>query len=113
VDGIEVKASRYLKAWQGHNVEDVWLMIFMFASGRASDAAKGIKPIRFRFLAVYGAMLKKADWKFAGRNAESRRTITASVTDTGYTKMVENWIYRAPSLAPETEANLIFGNGDE
>jgi hypothetical protein len=113
VDGIEVKASRYHKAWQGHNVEDVWLMIFMFASGRASDAAKGIKPIRFRFLAVYGAMLTRADWKFAGRNAESRRTITASVTDTGYAKMVENWIYKAPSLTPETEADLITGDGDE
>lgn len=113
VDGIEVKVSRYLKAWQGHNVEDVWLMIFMFASGRPSDTAKGIKPIRFKFLAVYGAMLTKADWKFAGRNAESRRTITASVTDTGYAKMVANWIYKVPVLTPEAEADLIAGNGDE
>ena len=113
VDGIEVKASRYLKAWQGHNVEDVWLMIFMFASGRPSDAAKEIKPIRFKFLAVYGAMLTKADWKFAGRNPESRRTITASVTDTGYAKMITNWIYKAPALTPEAEASLVFGDGDE
>jgi hypothetical protein len=112
-DGIEIKASRYLKAWQGHNVEDVWLMVFMFAGGRPSDAHKGIKPIRFRFLAVYGAMLKKADWKFAGRSATSRRTITASVTDTGYVKMLANWIYKAPSLTPEAEATLILGDGDE
>jgi len=113
MDGIEVKASRYLKGWQGHNVEDVWLMIFIFASGRPSDASKGIKPIRFRFLAVYGAMLRKADWKFAGRNAESRRTITASVTDTGYAKMVDNWIYRAPTLFTKAEGKLVSRDGDE
>jgi hypothetical protein len=112
-DGIEVKASRYLKAWQGHNVEDVWLMIFMFASGRPSGAHKGIEPIRFKFLAVYGALLTKADWKFAGRTEESRRTITASVTDTGYAKMIANWIYKAPTLTPEAETNLVLGYGDE
>jgi len=112
-DGIEIKASRYLKAWQGHNIEDVWLMIFIFASGRPSDAAKRIKPIRFRFLAVYGAMLTKADWKFAGRNKQSRRTITASVTDAGYAKMISNWIYKSPMLVPEAKADLITGPGDE
>lgn len=112
-DGIEIKASRYLRAWQGHNAEDVWLMVFMFAAGRASDVQKGIKPIRFKFLAVYGAMLTKADWKFAGRSETSRRTITASVTDTGYAKMVANWIYKAPSLTPEAETTLILGDGDE
>lgn len=112
-DGIEVKASRYLKAWQGHSVEDVWLMIFMFASGRPSDAHKGIKPIRFKFLAVYGAMLTKADWKEAPRNPESRRTATASVLATGYEKLVANWIYKAPALTPEAEANLVLDYGDE
>ncbi len=112
-DGIEVKASRYLKSWQGHNVEDVWLMVFAFQSGRPSDASKGLTPVRFRFLAVYGAMLTKADWKFAGRSETSRRTITASVTDTGYAKMVANWIYRHPILATKTEANLVASDGDK
>jgi len=28
--GIEIKASRYLRGWQGHNPEDTWLMIFVF-----------------------------------------------------------------------------------
>ena len=31
-EGIEIKASRYLKGWQGHNAEDAWLMVFVFDS---------------------------------------------------------------------------------
>jgi hypothetical protein len=102
-DGIEVKASRYLRGWQGHNAEDVWLMVFVFESGRPADlrAHKERKP--FRFLAVYGAMLTKADWKFAGRNPTSRRTITATVLPSGFEKMAENWIFRAPVSTIEAQ----------
>ncbi len=95
-DGIEVKASRYRKSWQGHNPEDVWLMVFVFESGRPSDANTGKAMTRFRFLAVYGALLEKADWKFAGRSQTSRRTITATVLPSGFEKMANNWIYKAP-----------------
>jgi len=98
-DGIEVKASRYLKAWQGHNAEDSWLMVVMFDANRAVDASKGVGPTPFRFLRVVGAQLTKSDWKFSGRSETSRRTITASVTDSGYRKMMANWIYNAPDLA--------------
>ena len=35
-EGIEVKGSRYLKSWQGHNAEDAWLMVFCFESSRPS-----------------------------------------------------------------------------
>ncbi len=98
-DGIEIKASRYSKSWQGHNEEDVWLMVFVFQSGRPTDAAKGIQPPKFRFLSVLGAMLAKADWLFADRKKTSRRTITASVLPSGYDKMSANWIYRAPGQA--------------
>ena len=101
-DGIEVKASRYLKGWQGHNQEDAWLMVFVFESGRPSDAANGKKMASFRFLAVYGDLLEKADWKFDGRGLASRRTITATVLSSGYEKMTKNWIYRAPGLAIES-----------
>jgi len=97
-DGIEVKASRYVKGWQGHNPEDVWLMVFVFSGGRPTDAAKGKKKECFRFLAVFGALLKKEDWKFDGRSQTSRRTITATVLQSGFEKMNENWIYRAPNL---------------
>ena len=51
-DGIEVKASRYRKGWQGHNPEDVWLMVFVFEGGRPADAHTVKEKVRFRFLAV-------------------------------------------------------------
>jgi hypothetical protein len=98
VDGIEIKASRYLKGWQGHNPEDVWIMVFVFEGGRPRDAGAGVSLVPFRFALVCGALLKKADWLFAGRSEESRRTITASVTKSGYDKMMSNWIYRIPDL---------------
>lgn len=95
-EGIEVKGSRYLKAWQGHNAEDAWLMVFCFSSGRPTDSVKGILPAPFKFALVAGAQLSKNDWKFSGRSETSRRTITASVTNSGYEKMMSNWIYREP-----------------
>ena len=99
-DGIEVKASRYRKGWQGHNPEDVWLMVFVFEGGRPSDARKG--RTKFRFEAVYGALLNKSDWQFAGRSQTSRRTITATVLPSGFEKMAKNWIYRAPESVVES-----------
>jgi hypothetical protein len=93
-EGIEIKASRYMRGWQGHNAEDCWLMVFVFDSNRPVDVSKGIASKPFRFVIVAGARLAKADWNFAGRSATSRRTITASVTTSGYDKMVNNWIYK-------------------
>lgn len=90
VEGIEIKASRYSRGWQGHNPEDVWLMVFIFDSNRPRDTI----PRPFRFAMVAGAQLTRSDWLFSGRSAESRRTITASVTESGYQKMIANWIYR-------------------
>jgi hypothetical protein len=97
-DGIEIKGSCYLRGWQGHNPEDCWLMVFVFDSNRPVDVTKGIPPKPFRFLLVAGARLTKADWIFSGRSATSRRTITASVTRSGYQKMLGNWIYKEPAL---------------
>jgi hypothetical protein len=103
-EGIEIKASRYAKGWQGHNAEDCWLMVVVFASSRPTDPAKNVKPRPFEFQAIYGAQLTKADWSFAGRSKTSRRTITASVTKSGYDKMVGNWIYKCPGvIADEIE----------
>lgn len=89
-EGIEIKASRYMRGWQGHNPENVWLMVFVFDSNRGQDAT----PRPFRFEMVVGAQLTKDDWLYSGRSETSRRTITASVTDSGYRKMIGNWIYR-------------------
>lgn len=91
--GVEVKASRYLKAWQGHNPEDIFLMVVVFDSNRPKDT----EPRPFRFLMVIGAKLTKKDWLYSGRSETSRRTITASVTESGYQKMVANWVYRDDS----------------
>lgn len=95
-EGIEIKGSRYLKGWQGHNPESIWLMVFMFDSNRPIDESQNIAPKPFRFLRVAGAQLTVEDWQFAGRSETSRRTITAAVKDSGYRKMMANWIYNAP-----------------
>ena len=106
-EGIEVKASRYLRGWQGHNAEDAWLMVFCFSSGRPTDEAKLIPPAPFRFLLVLGAQLTKSDWQFAGRSETSRRTITAAVTGTGYRKMMDNWIYKAPGMSQDVIEQML------
>ena len=97
--GIEVKGSRHDRGWQGHNPEDVWLMVFVFDSNTSSDSAKGIAPKPFRFVKVVGALIEKADWNYSGREGASRRTITASVNRSGYDKMESNWIYRGALTA--------------
>lgn len=94
-EGIELKASRHLSGWQGHNPEDVWLMVYVFDANSSRDEAQGIEPKQFRFVKVIGARLDKSDWQFSGRSSTSRRTITASVKRSGFEKMEANWIYRA------------------
>jgi hypothetical protein len=94
-EGIEIKASRHARGWQGHNVEDVWLMVFVFDANGPRDAIRGICPKPFRFVKVVGAQMATSDWAFSDRSATSRRTITASVTRSGYEKMEANWVYRS------------------
>jgi len=93
-EGIEIKSSRNVRGWQGHNPEDTWLMVFVFNSNRNRDAYNSVAPQQFRFVKVVGAQITKSDWQFSGRSATSRRTITATVTRTGFDKMEANWIYR-------------------
>jgi hypothetical protein len=93
-EGIEIKGSRHKSGWQGHNAEDVWLLVFCFDSNTSRDVGLGIDPRPFRFTKVVGAQLEKSDWQFSGRSETSRRTITASVKKSGYEKMESNWIYR-------------------
>jgi hypothetical protein len=92
-DGIEIKASRYEKGWQGHNPENIWLMVFVFDCSRPNG--KPYKP--FHFKAVYGAKLEESDWQVSGRKEGSRRTITATVKNSGFEKMNNNWIYKFQS----------------
>jgi len=96
--GIEIKASRYESGWQGHNPEDTWLLVFIFDSNRPTDIRDKVAAKPFRFLAVVGARLSKKDWVYSGRSKTSRRTITASVKESGYRKMMKNWIFKAPDF---------------
>lgn len=104
--GIEVKGSRNRSGWQGHNPENVWLMVFVFDANSANDEAEAVKkdrepvPRPFRFVEVLGAQLEFEDWQFADRKGASRRTITATVKPSGYAKMAANWIYRDPAIPP-------------
>jgi hypothetical protein len=95
-EGIEVKASRYPRGWQGHNAEASWLLVFVFDANGVRDYNRGIAPRPFKFLRVLGAQLIEADWQFSGRTGLSRRTITASVRPSGFNKMIANVIYEHP-----------------
>jgi hypothetical protein len=101
--GIELKASRYGRGWQGHNPENTWLMVFVFESSGPRDHKKGIEPRPFRFRSVFLGQLTKQDWRFSGRKGASRRTITASVTRSGFEKMTKNWSYREVGVVPEED----------
>jgi hypothetical protein len=106
-EGIEIKASRHLSGWQGHNAEDAWLMVFVFDSNSSRIDAETNKlppPRPFHFVKVIGAQIHKSDWKFSGRSKTSRRTITASVMRSGYEKMEANWIYRHSPGVPSVLA---------
>ena len=94
-EGIEIKGSRHQSGWQGHNAEEIWLMVFVFDANASRDKGQGKDPKPFRFVKVIGAQLEKSDWQFSGRSATSRRTITASVKRSGFEKLEANWIYRA------------------
>lgn len=100
-EGIEVKGSRYLRGWQGHNPEECFLLVFVFDSNRPIDRSKGVSPRPFSFIKVVGGKLEKNDWQFAGRSATSRRTITATVLPSGCEKMEANWVYRDGELDPD------------
>lgn len=73
--------------------------MFVFDSNRPKDTT----PRPFRFVMALGAPLSKEDWLYSGRSETSRRTITASVADSGYRKMMSNWIYRDDSGSDEIQ----------
>jgi len=98
-EGVEIKASRYARGWQGHNPEDSWLMVYVFDSNRPADPRNGIPPRPFRFVQVLGAQLAIGDWTAAGRSGTSRRTPTAAVNDAGFRKMMSNRIYQIPATS--------------
>lgn len=100
-EGIEVKASRATRGWQGHNPDGGWIMIVQM------DVDAKTLPIYERrpttILRVMVAQLEHTDWKFSGRSATSRRTPTASVTESGYVKLEAGTVYDCrPTPQPRT-----------
>ena len=108
--GIEVKASRYGSGWQGHNVEECWLMVVHYAANRPKDLRDEDADIfPFHIKGIYIGELEEDDWSFSGRSGESRRTITASVLASGRDKMKANYIYDQDRLHNEFELSIIDG----
>lgn len=93
-EGIEIKGSRHPSGWQGHNPENIWLLVFTFKSNTATEFQNGQPNKSFQFSGVYAAKLDVDDWTFSGRSETSRRTITASVNREGNKKMIANWVYK-------------------
>ncbi|MGA8557588.1 MAG: hypothetical protein WB630_24505 [Candidatus Acidiferrales bacterium] len=94
-DGIEIKASRYLKSWQARKADDVWLMTFVLQSGRLNPRVS--ERVGFKFLIVAGGLLTKDDWP-AKRSETGQTIIGESVSNTGAQKMMTNWIYKCSEL---------------
>jgi len=108
--GIEVKASRYGSGWQGHNVEECWLMVVHYAANRPKDVRdEDAAPFPFQFRGIYIAELEEEDWSFSGRSGESRRTITASVLASGRDKMKDNYVYDSERSAEEFKLDVTNG----
>jgi hypothetical protein len=101
-DGIGVKTSRYSSGWQGHNPENIWLMVFRYRNDPYKPE-KDLRPLEehvpFQIVEVLAAKLEKSDWSAQGRGSGSRRTPTASVVATGTAKLRANWLYRVPDLS--------------
>lgn len=89
--GIEVKASRYARGWQGHNLEAGWLMVVQFAVDVLTEPVYDRSPTTIERVLV--AELEEADWTFSGRSETSRRTITASINPLGYAKLAAGAVY--------------------
>jgi len=96
-EGIEVKASRWSNGWQGHNVEEGWVMICQYRIDLDTgvDARGPTKLER-----VLCAQLNESDWSFSGRKEGSRRTPTASIKKSGVVKLEQAVLYLDPTYAP-------------
>ncbi len=93
-EGIEVKCSIQRGGWQGHNPEDCWLMIFRYMVGEQKDKRR----VSLTFIEILCAAITKSDWASSGRSGASRRTPTASITESGVDKLRRNFLYRLPGV---------------
>ncbi len=97
-DGIEVKASRWSNGWQGHNVEEGWIMICQYFVDLNTPNIEEREPTRIDRMLC--AQLRESDWSFSGRGEGSRRTPTASIKASGVAKLAANAVYLDPTYVP-------------
>jgi hypothetical protein len=98
-DGVEVKASRSLSGWQGHNAELGWLLVVQFSVDVRTEPVYDRAPTVVNRVML--AELELSDWNYSGRGEGSRRTPTASVNESGFQKLAKGAVYvraGAPSL---------------
>lgn len=101
-EGIEVKASRWSNGWQGHNVEDGWILICQYFIDHETTPLPDRAPTRIE--RVLCAQLEESDWSFSGRKEGSRRTPTASIKRSGVLKLEANAIFLDPTYVPRSAA---------
>jgi len=89
--GIEVKSSKQVGGWQGHNPEKGHLIVFRYSVDVETMPIENREPTYISH--VYVAELEEEDWNFSGRSSSSRRTITASINRKGMKKLRGNWVY--------------------
>lgn len=97
-EGIEVKASRWSNGWQGHNVENGWIMICQYNVDIDTMPVENRAPMRID--RILCAQLSEDDWSFSGRREGSRRTPTASIKKSGVAKLAANAVYLDPTYVP-------------
>lgn len=93
-DGVEVKCSRNMAGWQGHNAEDSWILVAVYKLDVTTEPPEDRWPTFFQRVMI--ARLEKSDWSFSGRGEGSRRTPTASILKSGTKKLVDGTIYAQP-----------------
>ncbi|MFQ3590985.1 MAG: hypothetical protein SNJ67_11920 [Chloracidobacterium sp.] len=105
--GIEVKASVQAGGWQGHNPEACWLMVFRYTLGKHKAGTQ----LPVTFVEILCAKVEPSDWSTSGRNRESRRTPTASITASGAEKLRANFLYRLPGVGVGRHRSILAQTG--
>ena len=95
-EGVEVKCSKNSSGWQGHNAEASWILVAVYSSDILTQPIEDRCPTYFKNVML--ARLEENDWSFAGRREGGRRTPTASIIASGFTKLKAGTLYSEPGL---------------
>ncbi len=97
-EGVEVKVSRQMASWQGHNPETGWIMLIQISVDLLTQPVYDRNPTLIERVMV--ANLGESDWTYSGRSETSRRTPTASINKAGRDKLLNGLVYRRSSTSP-------------